>query len=121
MKAMSLWNNFYIGIMMAVTGVRDCVFLRESLLNLSTIRHPEVESKREWLQEIVHLGSTRRIAILLQEPPDHIAVWNWYLPLLVYPRLTEKGISEHDGSTEDVEHADQPGDTQVVALDTLLV
>jgi hypothetical protein len=31
MKDMSLWFNFYLGIMMSVTGVQDRVFLRESL------------------------------------------------------------------------------------------
>jgi hypothetical protein len=46
MKAISLWYNFYLGIMMAVTGVQDRVFLRESLVNLSTIHHQEVESIR---------------------------------------------------------------------------
>jgi hypothetical protein len=63
-KTMSLWYNFYIGLM-AVTGVQDHVFLRESLLNLSTIRHPEVGSIKEWLREMIHLGSPGRFAILI--------------------------------------------------------
>jgi hypothetical protein len=65
---------------------------------------------------MVHLGNTGRIAILIQNPPDDLAVWNRYLPLLVYPRLTGAG---DDGSNEDVDATEQ-SDTGV-PLETLLV
>jgi hypothetical protein len=47
---------------------------------------------------------------------DHMAVLNWYLPLLVYPRLN--GAAD-DGSNKDIDTT-EPSDS-VVPLETLLV
>jgi hypothetical protein len=50
-----------------------------------------------------------------------LAVWNRYLPLLVYPMLADEGIPENEEENEDVGTVDTPGDTPALPLDRFVL
>jgi hypothetical protein len=91
-RAISIWYNFYLGLVLAITRKDDNQFKVHSLRRLGGISVEEVNSI---IEAFVAMSSPdpKVPAVVLRESETK-GQWNRYLPLFTYPYKKLKGISD---------------------------
>jgi hypothetical protein len=95
-KTIRLWYKFHIGILIAVTGVKDKTFENGGLENLSINSPQDVGKLTKWPKEMVCIGKTFRKLILLGTTRGCMLLWEQYLLLMAYWRLGRKNVPEDE-------------------------
>jgi hypothetical protein len=95
--AISVWYNFYLGMMLAVTRRDDSYFDKSSINNLSNIPPKELASIQTRLGSLwgmTNVGSTLHGQYKVTRNVKNCEEYSTYLPIFMYPSSLEAHITE---------------------------